>query len=37
VSPLWDCFTNNAGSMALARSCGFRPIGPAYSFYTISK
>lgn len=37
VTPLWDCFTNNAGSMALARSCGFRPTGPAYSFYTISR
>jgi RimJ/RimL family protein N-acetyltransferase len=37
VTPLWDCFTNNVGSMALARSCGFRPTGPAYSFYTISR
>lgn len=37
VTPLWDCFTNNAGSMGLARSCGFRPTGPAYSFYTIPK
>lgn len=37
VVPLWDCFTNNAGSMALARTCGFQPTGPAYSFYTIPR
>ena len=37
VTPVWDCFTNNSGSMALARSCGFLPAGPAYPFYTIPK
>lgn len=37
LRPVWDCFTNNAGSMALARSCGFVPSRPAYSFYTLSK
>lgn len=37
LKPVWDCFTNNAGSMALARSCGFVPAGPAYPFYTLGK
>lgn len=37
VAPVWDCFTNNAGSMALARSCGFRPAGRPYPFYTIPR
>jgi len=35
IQPLWDCFTNNAGSMALSRSLGFRPSTPPYPFYTI--
>ena len=37
LKPAWDCFTNNAGSMALARSCGFVPACPAYPFYTLGK
>ena len=37
VTPLWDCFENNAGSMQLSRSVGFKPRGPAYPFYTISR
>jgi GNAT superfamily N-acetyltransferase len=37
LRPVWDCFTNNAGSMALAASCGFVPSRPAYPFYTLSK
>jgi len=35
VIPLWDCFTNNFGSMALAQACGFKPKGASYSLYTI--
>lgn len=35
--PVWDCFTNNAGSMALCKSCGFDPLRPAYPFYTLNK
>lgn len=35
--PLWDCFANNAGSMALAESVGFDPLGPTYNFFTIDK
>ena len=35
VIPLWDCFTNNLGSMALAKACGFKPRGAPYSLYTI--
>lgn len=37
VSPLWDCFTNNAGSMMLCRSVGFFAIRGHYPFYTINK
>jgi RimJ/RimL family protein N-acetyltransferase len=37
VLPLWDCFTNNASSMALARSAGFVPLGESYPFYTINR
>ena len=37
LAPLWDCFENNAGSMQLSRSVGFRPKGPPYPFFTISK
>ena len=33
--PLWDCFTNNFGSTALAQACGFKPKGSSYSLYTI--
>jgi GNAT superfamily N-acetyltransferase len=37
VTPLWDCFTNNAGSMALCRSAGFVPARVPYPFFTIAK
>lgn len=37
ISPLWDCYTNNAGSMGLARAAGFKPIAAPYAFFTIPK
>ncbi len=37
LRPLWDCFTNNAGSMRLAHSTGFTPVRPPYPFYTIAR
>jgi GNAT superfamily N-acetyltransferase len=37
LEPLWDCFTNNLGSMRLAETLGFRAKYSPYSFYTISK
>lgn len=37
VLPLWDCFTNNAASMALCRSTGFVPSGEPYPFFTINR
>ena len=37
ITPLWDCFTNNVGSMSLAKSCGFVPSGCPYPFYTFSQ
>ncbi|MDG5467836.1 GNAT family N-acetyltransferase [Deltaproteobacteria bacterium IMCC39524] len=37
ISPLWDCFTNNAPSMLLAESVGYSPVGKPYSFYTINR
>lgn len=37
VLPLWDCFTNNAGSMALCQSTGFVPLGDPYPFFTINR
>ena len=37
IIPLWDCFTNNLGSMSLAKSCGFVPSGCPYPFYTFSR
>jgi GNAT superfamily N-acetyltransferase len=37
VLPLWDCFTNNAASMALSRSTGFVPLGDPYPFFTINR
>lgn len=37
VLPLWDCFTNNAGSIALCQSTGFVPLGEAYPFFTINR
>ena len=35
IKPLWDCFTNNIGSMNLAKSAGFQKKGKPYKFYTI--
>jgi hypothetical protein len=37
LQPVWDCFTNNIGSMALCRSSGFVPASDAYAFFTIAK
>ncbi|EHP40424.1 gcn5-related N-acetyltransferase [Cupriavidus basilensis OR16] len=37
LQPLWDCFANNSGSMALCRSIGFVPAMAAYPFFTINK
>jgi len=37
VNPLWDCFTNNAGSMMLCKSVGFVAFRTPYPFYTINK
>lgn len=37
IQPLWDCFTNNVGSMSLCKSLGFVPKKPPYSFFTIEK
>lgn len=37
ITPMWDCFTNNEGSMALCRSIGFVPITAPYPFYTIAR
>lgn len=37
ILPLWDCFTNNAGSMALCRSTGFTPLDSPYPFFTIDR
>lgn len=37
VTPNWDCFTNNSGSVRLAASVGFAMHGSAYDFFTIPK
>lgn len=37
VQPLWDCFTNNEGSLQLCRSAGFRPAAAPYPFFTIPR
>ena len=37
VQPMWDCFTNNVGSMGLCRTSGFVAARPAYAFYTFDK
>ena len=37
ISPLWDCFTNNAGSMHLCKSLGFQAKSEPYQFLTINK
>lgn len=37
LSPLWDCFTNNPGSMRLCKSVGFIAAQAPYPFFTINK
>lgn len=37
ISPLWDCFTNNSGSMMLCQSVGFTALNDPYPFLTINK
>lgn len=37
VEPLWDCFTNNAGSMALRERLGFLDCAAPYEFFTIAR
>jgi hypothetical protein len=37
LHPLWDCFTNNAGSMSLSKSVGFIASSDPYPFFTINK
>lgn len=37
LRPLWDCFTNNPGSMMLCKSVGFIASQPPYPFFTINK
>ncbi|MDP3270068.1 MAG: GNAT family N-acetyltransferase [Legionella sp.] len=37
VTPVWDCFTNNMGSMALCNSVGFIAADRPYLFFTIPK
>ncbi len=36
LEPLWDCFSNNAGSLQLCRSVGFTAHSPPYPFFTIN-
>jgi len=37
LAPLWDCFTNNDGSMGLCKSVGFDAVNEPYQFFTINK
>ena len=37
LRPLWDCFTNNAGSMRLCESVGFTAAKSPYAFFTIGR
>lgn len=37
LTPLWDCFTNNSGSMMLCKSVGFKAMNEPYSFFTINR
>jgi len=37
VVPNWDCFTNNPGSLFLAKSLGFEKYGTPYPFLTFQK
>ena len=35
--PNWDCFTNNEGSMMLAKSLGFKKHSEPYAFFTYNR
>ncbi len=37
VAPVWDCFVNNTGSMALSHATGFVAVSEPYPFYTINR
>ncbi|WP_454784964.1 GNAT family N-acetyltransferase [Legionella sp. WA2024007413] len=37
LTPWWDCFTNNSGSMMLCKSVGFKAMNDPYLFFTINK
>lgn len=37
LEPLWDCFSNNTGSIRLCRSVGFHASRPPYPFFTINR
>jgi RimJ/RimL family protein N-acetyltransferase len=37
LHPLWDCFTNNAGSMRLCQAVGFTAVKAPYPFFTINR
>ncbi len=37
LRPLWDCFTNNPGSMNLCKSVGFVASKAPYPFFTINR
>jgi GNAT superfamily N-acetyltransferase len=37
LQPVWDCFTNNSGSMALSQSAGFVSHGLPYEFFTLTR
>lgn len=37
LEPLWDCFTNNVGSMALRERLGFLDCAAPYEFFTIAR
>lgn len=33
--PVWDCYTNNVGSMVLCQKTGFKAMAGDYAFYTL--
>lgn len=37
IIPNWDCFTNNEGSLRLAKNLGFEKYGEPYPFFTLNK
>ena len=37
LKPVWDCFTNNSGSMHLANKLGFDAVDEAYAFFTYNR